>query len=141
MVLVITGVLATMAVCGYAHALVIYRAKIAGQRVASDVALAQSAAKTTSAGQSIVFTLATSSYTLPSYQAPLNGPTQSTYTVNLASDPYQATLVSAAFNGSTTLTYNRFGLPSSGGSVVLQVGTSQLVTVTVDPNTGKASVQ
>lgn len=137
----IVAILATMAASKYSGALMRYRAQQAGARVLADIALAQSVAKTSSAGQSVAFSVASNNYVLANYAAPLNGPAQSSYTVTLSAGPYDATLVSASFGGSTTLSYDRYGQPSSGGTVVLTVGNARTVTITVDPNTGKASMQ
>lgn len=140
-VVLVLGILGAMAITNYGSALGRYQASLAAQRIAADIALTQAAAKTSSAGQSIVFTTSTSSYTLSSYAAPLGGPVQGNYTVTLTADPYHSTLVSASFAGSATLTYDRFGQPSSGGTIVVQGGNGFSHTITVDPNTGKASVQ
>jgi prepilin-type N-terminal cleavage/methylation domain-containing protein len=140
-VLAIISVLSAVAMLWYSLAIDRYRAAVAATRIAQDLALAQSVAKTTSAGQSVVFNTSSNSYQLPNYAAPMSGPAQSSYTISLSVDPYKATLASASFGGSATLTYDRFGQPSSGGTVVVQVGSSIQHTVTVDANTGKASVQ
>jgi type IV fimbrial biogenesis protein FimT len=137
-VVAIIGVLGAVAMPQYALALARYRVAMAEQRVLADLALAQAVAKTSSAGQSVVFNIAGNNYQLTGYAGPLGGPAQSTYTVNLAADPYDSTLVSANFNSTAQLTYDRFGQPVSGGSIVVEVGSYQK-TITVDPNSGKAS--
>ena len=137
-VIFIIALLAAVAIPRYALAEARYRVAMAEQRILADLALAQAVAKTSSAGQSVSFNVASNNYQMTGYAGPLGGTVQSTYTVSLAADPYQATLVSASFNSTTQLTYTRFGQPSSGGTVVVQVGAYQK-TITVDPNTGKAS--
>jgi len=137
-VVAIIAVLGAVAMPQYALALARYRVAMAEQRILSDLALAQAVAKTSSAGQSVVFNIASNNYQLTGYAGPLSGPAQSTYTVSLAVDPYDSTLVSASFNNAAQLTYDRFGQPVSGGTIVLQVGSYQK-TITVDPNSGKAS--
>jgi prepilin-type N-terminal cleavage/methylation domain-containing protein len=137
----ILGIVGAAGLSTYAGSINRYRAAQAGQRVLADLALAQTAGKTSSAGQAVVFNVAGNSYSLTGFAAPLNGPSQNPYTVSLAAAPYNAALVSASFGNSTTLTYDRFGQPSSGGTVVLQVGAYRTVTITVDANTGKASMQ
>ena len=134
----IIAVLGAVAMPQYALALARYRVAMAEQRILSDLSLAQAVAKTSSAGQSVSFYIASNNYQLTGYAGPLGGPAQSTYTVSLTADPYDATLVSASFNSAALLTYDRFGQPTSGGTVVLQVGSYQK-TITVDPNSGKAS--
>jgi len=137
-VVAIIAVLGAVAMPRYALALARYRVAMAEQRILSDLALAQAVAKTSSAGQSVSFNIASNNYQLTGYAGPLNGPAQSTYTVSLAADPYDATLISASFNNTAQLTYDRFGQPVSGGTIVLEVGSYQK-TITVDPNSGKAS--
>ncbi len=140
-VVAIVAVLSGVAMLWYSLAIDRYRAAVAAGRIAQDLALAQSVAKTTSAGQAVTFNVAANTYQLPNYAVPMSGPAQTSYTISLSVDPYKATLASASFGGSATLTYDRFGQPSSGGTVVVQVGSSIQHTVTVDANTGKASVQ
>ncbi len=137
-VILIISLLGAVAMPRYALALARYRVAMLQQRIISDLTLAQAVAKTSSAGQSVSFSVASNNYQLTGYAGPLGGTAQSTYTVSLASDPYQATLISANFNSTTQLTYDRFGQPASGGTIVVQVGAYQK-TITVDPNTGKAS--
>ncbi len=59
--------------------------------------------------------------------------------VDLAQDPYKVMLSSAAFGAGTTLMFDRYGNPSSGGSVVVTSG-SVTKTVNVNANTGRASI-
>ncbi len=62
------------------------------------------------------------------------------YTVDLSAEPYRANVVSASFNGGTQVVFNGWGLPNSGGTVVLSVGAEQR-TVVVDGTTGGISIQ
>jgi Tfp pilus assembly protein FimT len=139
-VIAIIAVLSAVAVPRYSLALVRYRAAITANRVAADLALAQNIAKITSAGQTVTFSYANNNYQFPGYTSPLNLASATNYTTNLSVDPYEATLAWVYFNGATQLTYDRFGQPSSGGLITIQVGTTQK-TINVDANTGKATVQ
>jgi prepilin-type N-terminal cleavage/methylation domain-containing protein len=139
-VIAILAVLAAIAVPRYSLALQRYRAAAVGQRVAADLALAQTLGKTTSIGQPVAFSVASNNYQLTGYAGFLGGGAQANYTVSLAASPYNATLVSANFNSTTQVTFNRFGQPDNGGTVVVQVGTVQK-TITVDGTTGKVTVQ
>lgn len=138
LILAILAVLGAIAAPRFANSLALYRAQAAGRRIAADVNLAQWQAKASGGGQTVVFSTAANGYTLPGV-AGLPG-TAATYGVTLSADPYQATLVSATFGAGSTLTFDRFGQPSAGGTVVVTSGTAQS-TVTVDPNTGKAAAQ
>ncbi len=140
LVTAIMGVSAAVAVPRYSAATRNFRAAQAAQRVAADLSLARWAARTTStaAGVTVTFTVASSSYVVPGVPGP-TGPA-SAYAVSLAADPYQATLTSVSFGGGTSVTFDRYGQPSSGGTVVVQVGTATR-TVTLDGTAGTATIQ
>lgn len=137
LVLAIMATLAALAIPRYANAIANSRLNSAAQRVAADIALAQATARTTGSRQTITFTLATSRYTL-SANTDLAA-SANPYTVDLTADPYRATLATASFAGSTTLTFDPFGFPLATGSVAVRVGTAQK-TVTVAAN-GRTSIQ
>lgn len=137
LMLAIISILAAIAGPRYVNSLSLYRAQAAAQRIAADINLARWQAHAAS-GQSIVFNLTSNNYSLPGVSGLPGQP--SPYTVTLSSDPYGATLTSATFGSGTTLTYDQYGQPSSAGTVVVQSG-SFSKTVTVDPNTGLATVQ
>ena len=139
-VIVILATLAAVGVPRYSLALQRYRAAAAGQRIAADLALAATLGKTTSLGQPVAFSVTNNNYQLTGYAGFLGAAAQANYTVSLSASPYNANLVSASFNNTTQVTFNRFGQPDNGGTVVVQVGTVQK-TITVDGNTGKVSVQ
>jgi Tfp pilus assembly protein FimT len=139
-VIAILAVLGAIAMPRYSLAVARYRVAAAGQRIAADLALAQTVGKTTSAGQAVSFSVASNNYQLTGYTNPLGGTSSGSYTVNLSATPYNATLVSASFNSTTQVTFNRFGTPDNGGSIVVSVGGYQK-TITVDGNTGKVTVQ
>ena len=63
-----------------------------------------------------------------------------TYTVKLAETPYSARITSASFGGDSDLVFNGFGIPDSGGTVVIRVG-SYTKTITTEANTGKVTIQ
>jgi prepilin-type N-terminal cleavage/methylation domain-containing protein len=138
LVMGIIGVMAAIAAPRFANATTAYRADAAAKRVAADLALAQSNARITGSNQAVVFDTAANQVQLTGYADP-DRPSL-TYTIRLGDGPYQATLVSADFAGGNTLTFTAFGVPLAGGSVVVQVGSTQR-TVFVNGVTGKASVQ
>ena len=136
-VLTIIGVMAAIGAPRYANSLALYRAQAAAARIAADVNFARSRAKTSSLGQTLTFDITGSAYTL-SGVAGLNG--QASYVVKLNAEPYAATLGSAAMGTSlTTLSFDRYGQPSAGGTVVVKSGTATK-TVIVNGVTGLASV-
>ncbi len=139
LVLGIIVVFAGVASPRFANATMRYRMDMAARRIAADLALAQSNARITGSNQAVVFDVAANQVQLTGYADP-DHPSL-TYTIRLGDSPYQATLVSADFDGGgSTLTFTAFGVPLGGGSVVVQVGSVQR-TVLVNGVTGKASVQ
>ena len=62
------------------------------------------------------------------------------YKVSLTEEPYGVTALSAGFSGGHAVVFDMHGVPDSGGSIVIQVG-NQIRTISVDPDTGEASVQ
>ena len=137
-VIAVIAVAAAIAVPRYTSSLSRYRADMAARRIAADLGLARSRAKVKGATQTVLFTLASDSYTLPGV-AGLDRPSDP-YTVVVSAEPYKADLVSASFGGSTTASFNGYGAPAAGGSVVVQAGATQK-TVLLDAGTGEAKVQ
>lgn len=134
----IMAIFAGVAAPQFASSLARNHAQNAAQRIAADLALAQRVAKSSSLGQTLAFNVAANSYSVSGLSG-LAGPS-SAYTVLLSNDPYQSTLVSATFGSGSSITYDHFGQPSSGGTVVVQCGAWQK-TITVDPNSGLSSIQ
>ena len=137
-VLAIVAILGVIAGPRYANSIALYRGEMAANRIASDIGLAQRIAKTSSAGETITFTVASSTYSLPGIAGLTPG--SQNYSVNLAATPYLASLVSVSLGSGTSLTFDRFGQPNCGGSIVVQSGNSQR-TITIDPNSGATSIQ
>jgi prepilin-type N-terminal cleavage/methylation domain-containing protein len=138
MMLAIISILAAIAGPRYANSLALYRATATAQRIAGDLNLARTQAKISSAGQTVVFNVASNNYSLPGMAALPGQP--SPYTVNLSSDPYGALLLTAVFGSGSTMSFDRFGQPATGGTVTVQSG-AFVKTITVDPNTGLATTQ
>ena len=138
LILAIVAVIAAIAAPRYATSVARYRAEAAATRMAADLSLARSRARATSASQAVVFTIRSSEYSLPG--APDLKNSASEYRVVLSEAPYQARLVSADFGGDTQVVFDGYGVPDSGGSVVLRVGAIQRVVV-LDGHSGRATVQ
>ena len=138
MMLSIISILAAIAGPRYANSLALYRATAAAQRIAGDVNLARWQAKVSSSGQTIVFSVAANNYSLPAVTGLPGQP--GTYTVQLSSDPYSAVLLTAVFGAASTMSFDRFGQPASGGTVTVRSG-AFVKTISIDPNTGLATVQ
>lgn len=138
LVLAITATLTAMAIPRYQTSLARYRADLAAQRVVADLMQARTSAKTASASRTVAFSVAGNSYQIPQLSS-LNG-SSGGYSVILSERPYQVGLLSANFGDDAEIIYNGWGLPDSGGTVIFAIGTEQR-TVTVDSETGRASVQ
>ena len=138
LVLAIITVLAAIAVPRYTAAQQNFRADAAARRLVADLGLARSRARSQSNSQTVVFNLASSQYQMPGV-ADLKDPAK-TYTVLLGAAPYQARLVSVDFGGTSQVTFDGYGMPNCGGTVVISAGGVQR-TVVLDANSGKANVQ
>lgn len=138
LVLAIIATLTAIAAPRYQGSLSRYRADLAAHRIVADLTQARSSAKAASASRTVAFSIADNTYHIPELP-PLDGDSGS-YSVALSERPYQAGLISANFGGDAEIVFNGWGLPDSGGTIILAVGTEQR-TVTVDTETGRASIQ
>lgn len=141
-VMLICSILGAAAIPRYTNSLFQFRVDAAAKRVAADIAFAQRQAIVRSSSQSIVFTPASGSGTPNSYSMStvqyINFAAAGVV-VRIDQDPYKVTIASATFGAGATLTFDRYGAPSSGGTVVVQAG-GYSKTVTVDVNTGKVTI-
>ncbi|HET6881571.1 MAG TPA: GspH/FimT family pseudopilin [Pirellulales bacterium] len=122
----------------FAKAITARRAEAAARRLSADLEWLRSTARLTSTSQSMTFNLAASTYNLTGFTNPdVPG---AAYSVNLANTTYKTTIASLNFGGATTLSFNGYGIPSAGGTVVVQSGNSTR-TVAVDGTTGVVTWQ
>ena len=138
LVMGITVVLAGIAIPRYAQSTRRYQADLGGRRIVADLMLAQSAARATGLSKQVVFDVTSHSYRLTDVPG-LDGRSGS-YVVNLAQAPYGARLVSASFSGSSTATFDGWGIPAQSGTIVLSAG-SESRTVVVDRATATVRIQ
>ncbi len=137
-VLVIMGIISAIAVPRYAKALARHRVDAAARRIVSDLSLAQRQAKTSGTTQTVIFDAGANTYRLVGVQHLDHAGRE--YEVLLAQEPYRTRLVSADFGGDAEILFDGYGVPDSGGTVVLQAGNYQQ-TVAVEAGSGRASVQ
>ncbi|HUU96714.1 MAG TPA: GspH/FimT family pseudopilin [Phycisphaerae bacterium] len=139
-VVVIIALLASMAVPRFANSLAHRRVEAAARRIAADLALAQRRAVAASASQKVSFDVAANSYLLVGVQH-LDHP-EAKYVVPLSDDPYGATIIKVDLGATDTqeIVFDGYGVPDSGGTILVEAGGNQK-TVTVDPDTGRASIQ
>ena len=138
MAMAVIVIVAAIATPRYANALTRYRAEAAARRIIADIGLAQQTAKTASSSRTIIFDTTNHAYSISNVRA-LDGQSM-TYVVSLREPPYLARIASVDMDGDGQLTFDGFGIPDSGGFVIVQAGDYQY-TVVVDPETGAAEVQ
>ena len=120
LILAIIAVVAAIAAPRYASSLANYRCEAAAQRIIRDLGVARAEARSGSTNITVTFDAASNNYgiagvaSLESASAPAS--------VTLSDAPYYAQLVSAAFGGDEVVTFDGYGLPDSGGTVVVGVG-------------------
>lgn len=120
-VLAIIGIIAAMALPRFAGANAHYRAELAAKRLQRDLQYARQLAITRSTAQQVTFNTAAGTYELIGQPDP-DRPTKP-YLITLSDSPYRVKISSANFGGGPTLTFNGFGVPTSGtGGVRLTHG-------------------
>lgn len=139
-VLLVLGILVTfagLAIPRYSDAVFRHQADLAARRVAIDLRQAQSYAKTTSTACTVSFSVSSEQYQMIGVPS-LDGQAGD-YTVDLSVDPYNAKLTSADFDGATQVVFDGWGMPDSGGTVVVNAGSEQR-TIVVDGATGEVTI-
>lgn len=135
-VMLILGIMAAVAVPTFFDSLLYHRVESAARRVKADLEQLRQTARRTSRTQAMTF--GETSYTLPPDVTAL-GQTSDSYTVDLMQPPYQLNSVSIEFDDNPTLSFDGYGMPSLGGSFVLQAG-DYVRTVSLDGNTGEITI-
>jgi type II secretory pathway pseudopilin PulG len=134
-VILVMGILTAVAAPTFFDSLLFHRVESAARRVKADLELARTQARLTSASQSITF--ANSAYTLSNTKS-LDKP-NAIYSVDLKKEPYLLDSATANFTNATVVTFDGYGTPTSGGTVVL-VAKSHSCTVTLNGTTGDVSI-
>lgn len=137
-VVLIVGIMVAAAAPRFADSLVYYRAEAAAKRIEADLKLARKQAITSSSAQAVDFVTGSNKYILTGMEHPDHPSLE--YEVKLSEAPYLVLLGSADFGGDETVQFDGYGVPDSGGTVVVQSGQYQK-TITLDPDSGRASVQ
>lgn len=130
----VMGILAAIALPRYSTFVARQQLQAATRRVVADLAFAQRHARLTSTWQTIQFDSVAGKYLFSSIRDPnrVNQP----YEVSLGAEPYRAKLVAASFGGFDKVTFDGYGYPAIGGTIVLGVGNLRQ-TITVENGTGK----
>lgn len=138
LVVAIIGTLASIAVPRFSEVLARQRIDAAAQRIVQDLNFAWNRAYVESKTRTARFSLTNQNYTLHGVTG-LDRP-DLTYKTELQAEPYGVELFSADFGGDREINYDADGVPDSGGTVVIRLGSLQR-TIEVNADTGKARVQ
>ena len=137
-VVLILGILAAAGAPKFVNALNYHRADAAARGIVLAIHTVRSAARTASTQKSIAFNVADNSFTITGVANP-DHPTQ-VNKVKLSGNTYRTKLTSANLGGDGTLIVNGFGIPDSGGTIVVATG-NQSRTIIVDQDMGTATIQ
>jgi type II secretory pathway pseudopilin PulG len=142
-VVLLLAIVSTIAIPRFANTLNSTSVKTAAQRIGRDITLVRSWARITSHSQSIAFDTVQNTYTMPG--VPSADHSAGTNTVALSDGTLKATLASVSLGtGSTTLTFNGFGvpvgLPAGGGAIGVSAGPASS-TILIDSITGFVTIQ
>ncbi len=122
-VMLVMGILTTIAAPTYVQALAYRRATLAARRIVADLHFARSEAQRVSSNRTVNFDTLTNSYQLVSVKDMDHSAED--YIVNLVDDPFSAVLISADFDGDANVIFDRYGRPDSVGTVEVQSGSVQ----------------
>ncbi len=123
LVMLIMGITSAMAVPRFANFMAQSRLDSAARRIVTDLRAASNHAKHRSKTKTVTFDIAGNSYDISGLNS-LTHKNQN-YIVQLDEEPYTVTIVSVNFGGNATLTYDGYGRPDSGGTIVISVGAAQ----------------
>lgn len=138
LVLAIIATVVAIAAPRYADSIARYRADLAARRIVADLDLARTKAYASSSTVTVKFDVEADVVWLVGVRG-MEG-ADSEYVVRLAEAPYHARLVYADFGNTPALNFDGYGVPSSGGYVIVQVGQVRK-TLKLDADTGKVVVQ
>lgn len=137
LVIALIAVVSAVAVPRFASAVTRQQVDVAAERLVRDLQLARREAMLRGTTCVVRFSTAADSYQLTGVPDP-DHPAQ-LYRVNLARDPFCVDLHAVDFAGGTDLSFDPFGRPSTGGTLILRdMGGSNDITITVDATTGEA---
>lgn len=137
-VVAIIGAVSGMAIPRYVGALNRYRADALARRIAADLEFIAADARAASQARTVWFV---PDQWYLSFGAPdPNYTNNSYYLVQTTLEPYRAYIRKVSFEGYNQFTFDGYGKPDRGGSVVVGSGDATR-TVVLDKTTGKASVQ
>jgi len=136
-VVAIIGILSGIAVPRYVNALNRYRVRALAQRIVADLNMVASESRAVSESRWVWFV---PDQWYMAFDLPDPDAGTSYYLVQTTLEPYKANIAKADFEGYTHLTFDGYGKPNRGGSIVVTAGDATR-TIVLDKATGKASVQ
>ena len=137
-VIAIVAILGAVAVPRYSKSHQRYQTELAARKIVADIAYARRRACISSGSQSVSFDLGAQQYQLPGVKGLRKA--EDDYTVLLTEAPYNAQIISADFNGDSEVIFDAYGVPDSGGTIVVGVG-DYTKTIVLNPDSAKAEVQ
>lgn len=135
-VLLVMSIFAAASAPAFIDSLLFGRVESAARRLKADLELVRQTARLKSTSQTLTF--AGSIYTTSTAIKNLDRP-QQTNSVNLATSPFELTAVTANFGGLQTVSFDGYGTPSTGGTVLLRAINHEC-TVTLDATTGEVTI-
>ncbi len=136
-VILLLGIVGSVATLRYADGLHRYRAERTAQLIAGQLETARTAARSRSQNVTLTFDATNDRYTVVGLPNPDRK--SATYVVPLNQGPAPVDLSSASFGGDGIIVYSGFGMPDSGGSLTVRSGNRQQ-TVTVVAGTGAVTI-
>ena len=137
LVIAILGIVAGIAVPRFGNFVAHRHIDAAATRIATDLAFARQRAKFSGTQHKVMFQIPQNRYQFTEMDDP-DHPGRP-YVVPLAEEPYNATIISADFGGDVEVVFDGYGVPDSGGTLVLAVGYYRK-TLTLDAQTGRVTV-
>ena len=136
-VILITGIIAAIAVPRFSESVTRYRVESLAWRIVADLETVRQTARAASAAKTFTVDTSSHAYTLGGVTHPDHAMTP--YTVYLEEYVPMAHFGTVNLGGDTGIGFNGFGYPDSGGTIEIVIG-SQAVTISVDPQTGQATI-
>jgi len=133
----IIGILAAVAAPKFAGSLQRMRVEAAARRIKADLGYQRQTAIAQSTSLTASFVPASDEYTIAGLPGLDRG--GQVYSVSLSSSPFNTTLISATLGGDSDIQFDHYGKPDSGGVITLGSASYQQ-TVTINADTGKASI-
>lgn len=133
-VLMVGGILAVIAAPKFLESLATRRIEAAAKRIQSDLELVRHHAIATSSQRGASFDKDHDKYVLYPEIADLNHPTKP-YTTDLSFEPYCCDLIHVDFGGDHHVVFNGYGIPNSGGTIVIRSG-KNVREISLDAATG-----